>query len=133
MSRSIERSNAAIDGNRFSGSALSARSMMPASARGQSGRMSWIGGTPSGGGFSPVSAAKHVAASCHWSLAGVGHHTPSVHSCGTGMNRKSGEMPAGSSDIGIAHCHPIIHRRPIGDAKTVSGAMHPCAAPRSWR
>ena len=34
-------------------------------------------------------------------------------------------MPGGISEPGIAHCQPIIHRRPIGDVKTVSGDMQP--------
>ena len=42
------------------------------------------------------------------------------------MNRKSGASPSGISVVGIAHCQPMIQRRPIGVVQTVSGDMQPC-------
>ena len=54
------------------GSWCSALSITCATDGGTSGRISAIGGMSSRGGASPVSALKHSAASCHWSLAGVG-------------------------------------------------------------
>ena len=63
--RSTARSIAAIDGNRAAGSAWSARSSTVRTDCVASGRISCNGGTPTGGGVSPVSIAKQIAASCH--------------------------------------------------------------------
>jgi hypothetical protein len=99
--------------------------MTAATDAGQSGRRSWSGGTSSHDGVSPVSIEKHTAAICHWSLAGDGRQVPSDHSLGTAMKRKSGPSPGGISLAGIAHCQPMIQRRPIGVVQTVSGDMLP--------
>jgi hypothetical protein len=63
--RSTARNIAAIDENRAAGSVRSARSITVATACGQSGRKSVIGGTSPDWGDSPVRTAKHTAASCH--------------------------------------------------------------------
>ena len=63
--RSTARSIAATDGYRFSGSALSARSITVRTDIVASGRNSPSGGTSSDGGGSPVNIAKQIAASCH--------------------------------------------------------------------
>ena len=47
------------------GSIESARSSAVAIDSGVSGLTSFTGGIPRGGGVSPVSAVKHIAASCH--------------------------------------------------------------------
>ena len=86
-----------------------------------------------GGGGSPASAVKHIAASCHWSLSAVGTHAPLAHSGGHGVHRRSGVNPGGISGAGTAHCQPSSQRRPVGETHTVSFESAPCAAPVSCR
>jgi len=77
------------------------------------------------GGVSPVSAAKQIAANCHWSLAGVGRQTSSGHSGAGGAHSVLGIRRSGTSTSGTAHCQPSNQMRPIGDAQTVSGVTLP--------
>ena len=74
----------------------SARSMTFDTAGGASGRSSCSGGTSSRGGVSPVSIAKQIAASCHWSLTASAPTCRRDHSLGNGMRRMSGDRPVGN-------------------------------------
>ena len=91
------------------------------------------GGTSDGGGYSPVSAAKHMAASCHWSVSGVGAHRLPTHSLGMGAKRASGTRSAGISVSGTAHCQPSNQILPMGAIHTLSEDTLPCTEPESCR
>ena len=86
-----------IERCRSPGFSLNARSSADATPCGTSGRTRRSGGESVDGGSSPVSAAKQVAASCHWSLAGVGAQPLTVHSGAVGVQRPSGATPVGRS------------------------------------
>ena len=103
--RSSSRSIALTEWKRSSGFRDSARASTADTDFGRSGRTSRSGGRSSGG-YSPVSVAKAVAASCHWSLAVVGAHSIFGHSGGIGIQRRWGVSPSGISALGIAHSHP---------------------------
>ena len=107
--------------------------MRAATDSGTSGTTHRMGGMFSVGGGSPVSAAKHIAASCHWSLATVGTHG-AFSSSGAGVTSDgSGRSPGGITPLGTAHSQPISQTRPVGVTHVFSAESAPCTMPPSCR